>query len=111
MTESRLTAIRADPGRRRIAVLAAGAFGVGLASLHWLGIVAAGALVGVFAPTTRRALLWGVGVAVVVLATFFVQTLAAGTLDRVVGAGQPFLVSVVVPFVAAPLGALVRALE
>lgn len=111
MPESRLHAIRADRGRRRIAVLAAGALGVGLASVHWLGIVAAGALVGVFAPTPRRALLWGLAIGVVVLSTFFVQAYAAGTLDRVTAAGQPFLVAVITPLVGAPLGALVRALE
>jgi len=111
MSDGWLATIRGDPGRRRIAVLAVLAFGIGLASLHWLGIVAAGAAVGILAPSTRRALAWGVGVGVVIVATFLLQAVAVGTLDRVLGAGQPILVAVIIPLVAAPLGALVRALE
>lgn len=110
MRDGRITAIRADRGRRRIAVLAAGAFGVALASLHWLGIVAAGGLVGIFAPTWKRALVWGVGVGGVIVAVFLGQVVVTGTLGRVLAAGKPVVVALVVPVIAAPLGALVRAL-
>ncbi|MFB6103762.1 MAG: hypothetical protein ABEJ57_01570 [Halobacteriaceae archaeon] len=111
MSDTWLTPIREDPGRRRIAVLAALALGIGVASMHWLGIVAAGALVGVFAPSPRRAILWGIGVGVIIVATFVLQAVAVGTADRLLGAGRPLVVAVVVGLVAAPLGALVRAVE
>lgn len=111
MSDAWLTGIRADPGRRRIAVIAAGAVGVALASVHWLGLVAAGALVGVFAPSPRRGLVWGFGLGVVVLGVFFSQAVVAGTLDRVLTAGRPALLAIIIPVVVTPLGSLIRALE
>jgi hypothetical protein len=66
------------------ALLAAFVIGIGLAAVHWLGLVAAGALVGTLAPTVRRAVTLGATLGLVVLLTF-VAYLAW------VGAAAPFL--------------------
>lgn len=66
------------------ALLAAFVVGVGLSTVHWLGLVAAGALVGSLAPTVRRAVALGTTLGLVVLLTFLVYL-------AWFGAAAPFL--------------------
>jgi len=98
--------------RRERWFLTAGAtvVGLGLASLHWSGLLAGGALVGLCWPTLRRAVVAGLAFAVVVLAAAVVQFSLAGVLGKYLAMGPILWVSVVAPVVGCPLGATVRGL-
>lgn len=69
-------ALRADDTRRRVAVAVGLVIGVGLAWLHWLGLVAGGALVGLTRQSLPRAIIAGLGFGVVALVA---TSLAPGT--------------------------------
>lgn len=84
--------------------------GVGLATLHWAGLLVGGALVGLSAPTFRRALVAGLGFAGLVLAVASVQFSVAGVLDEVLAMGQIVWVSVGTAVGLALVGASVRGL-
>jgi hypothetical protein len=58
--DARLEAVRSSRSTRRIALVAAVAVGVGLSLLHWVGLVAGGALVGITRRRLRTAILAGV---------------------------------------------------
>lgn len=60
--DARVESVRTDPRRRRAALFGAVLVGILLARIHWLGLVLAGALVGVTRTTTPRAVLSGVAV-------------------------------------------------
>ena len=68
-----LDRVRTEPRLHAVAVVAALAVGVALASVHWLGLIAAGALVSLAAPTVRRGVAYGLGAGVVALAAFAVS--------------------------------------
>nr|WP_255170877.1 hypothetical protein [Natrononativus amylolyticus] len=61
---------RTEPWVHLLALLVALVVGVALAWLHWLGLVAGGALVGLVSRSLPRALVGGVGFGLVVLAVF-----------------------------------------
>ena len=84
--------------------------GLLLASVHWSGIIAGGALVGLCWPTLRRALVAGVAFGLVVLVAAVVQFALAGSLTQYLAMGPLVAVSVAVPLVAGPLGATARGL-
>lgn len=63
-----LTEVRTDARTRWTALLAAVLLGLGLAWVHWLGLVAAGALAGLASRTLPRAVLAGVVVGLLALA-------------------------------------------
>ena len=63
----RLAEIRESPRRRAVALAVAVLVGVGLAWLHWVGLLFAGALVGLVSPDLPRAMVAGAGVGVLVL--------------------------------------------
>ncbi|ELZ42967.1 hypothetical protein C463_10195 [Halorubrum californiense DSM 19288] len=67
---SLLHRIRTEPRPHAVAVVGALAAGVGLASIHWLGLIAAGALASLAAPTVRRGAGYALGAGVVCLAAF-----------------------------------------
>jgi hypothetical protein len=58
--DARVAAFRADDASRRVAFVAALAAGLGLSTLHWLGLVVGGALVAL----TRQSRLQGAAAAV-----------------------------------------------
>lgn len=99
-----------SPRERWALTVAATALGLALASLHWGGLLAGGALVGLCRPTLRRALLAGLAFGVVVLLAMGVQFALAGSLDEYLAMGQLLAVSAAVPLVAGPLGAAARGL-
>ena len=80
--------------------------GVVLGAVHPAGLVAGGVLVGLVAPTLRRAFLFGLYLGGLVLLVFGVSLLLAGTLGRVATMGQLTLLSVVVGLALPTLGAL-----
>ena len=62
--------IRTEPRPHAVAVVGALVAGVGLSSVHWLGLIAAGALASLAAPTVRRGAGYALGAGVVCLAAF-----------------------------------------
>lgn len=100
--------VRTDPFVHWIALLLATGIGLGLASVHWTGLVAGGALVGLVATSLKRALLAGVGFGVTALVVWFGTLVASGVLGKVLATGQFVWIAVAVG-VAAPLaGSLLR---
>lgn len=87
-----LERVRTEPAAHVIALVTAAALGLALSWLHWLGLVVAGALVGLVSPSVPRALLGGLGVGLLVLVAF------AATLGEAaaVAAGMTPIVSVAV---------------
>ncbi|QKG93476.1 hypothetical protein HPS36_11580 [Halorubrum salinarum] len=65
--------VRTEPRAHAVAVVAAAAVGVAFASVHWLGLIAAGALASLVAPTVRRGVAYALGAGVVALAAFAVS--------------------------------------
>jgi len=109
-TLGRLHAVQTDPRTRWACTVVATAVGLALASLHWSGILAGGALVGLCWPTLRRALVAGFALGVVVLVVALSQFALAGSLAQYLAMGPLLAVSVAVPLVAGPVGASVRGL-
>ena len=68
-----LDRVRTEPRLHAAALVAALAVGVALASVHWLGLIAAGALASLVAPTVRRGVGYALGAGVVCLAAFAVS--------------------------------------
>ena len=62
--------VRTEPSPHAVALVAALVAGVGLASLHWIGLIAAGALASLVAPTMRRGAGYALLAGVVCLAAF-----------------------------------------
>lgn len=65
--------VRTEPRAQGVALLAALAAGLVLASVHWLGLIAAGALASLVAPTVPRGVGYALLAGVVVLAAFGVS--------------------------------------
>jgi hypothetical protein len=105
LTPDRLTELRAGPLADRL-TLAAFTVGVVLGPLHPAGLVAGGVLVGLVAPTLRRALLFGLYLGGLVLLVFALSLLLVGTLGPVAGMGQLTLLSVAVGLGLPTLGAV-----
>jgi len=109
-TLARLYDLQRDPRRRRLATAVALGLGLLLATVHWAGLLAGGALVGLSRPTLRRALAAGFGFGVLVLVVTAARFALAGTLGAVLATWPLVGVGVAIPLVAGPLGALARGL-
>ncbi|AXR78548.1 hypothetical protein [Natrarchaeobaculum sulfurireducens] len=68
-----LETVRSDGRAHALALGVAIVVGLGLASLHWVGLIVAGALVGLVSPTLGRAVAGAIGVGLIVLLTFAVS--------------------------------------
>lgn len=89
----RLAAVRT--GRyAEAALVVATAVGVAAASVHWVGLVVGGLLVGLVATSVPRAAVNGVTFGLVVLGAFSLWLAAQGALLTWTGTGQVFLLSV-----------------
>lgn len=100
--------VRTDPLVHWVAVLVATALGLGLASLHWLGLVAGGALVGLVATSLKRALLAGLGFGVTALTVWFGYLAATGVLGKVLATGQFVWIAVAIGLIGPLVGSLFR---
>lgn len=101
-----LERVRTEPRPHAAAVAVAVVLGLVLSWLHWMGLVLGGALVGLLAPTLRRAVLGGVAFGGVVLLVF---GLALGPSAWVVLETTPVVYLVVAAAVGLPvLGSLLR---
>lgn len=107
---SRLYAAQRSPRERWALAVAATAVGLALATVHWGGLLAGGALVGLCWPTLRRALVAGFGFGAAAVGAFAARLALAGSLGDALATGALFGVAVAVPLLAGPLGAAVRGL-
>lgn len=103
---SRLDRVRCEPRTRAVALAVAVAIGLSLASVHWVGLVAAGAAASLVAPTLRRGVAYAFGVGALALVAFAVSLgPAAGTLPEM----RPVVyVAVAAAFGLPLLGSLAR---
>ncbi|ELZ56459.1 MULTISPECIES: hypothetical protein [Halorubrum] len=62
--------VRTEPRPHAVALLVALGVGVALATVHWVGLVAAGALASLAAPTVPRGVAYALAAGVVALAAF-----------------------------------------
>ncbi|WP_243637866.1 hypothetical protein [Natrarchaeobius oligotrophus] len=103
--ESRLAAVRTNPRVRRPAFALAAVVGLGLAWVHWLGLVCGGALVGLLSPSLRRGVVAALGFGVLVLVVFFLRI---GPVALVIEMRPIVFVTVASAFALPALGALLR---
>jgi hypothetical protein len=105
---AQLERVRRVPRYQWLAMVAGCAVGLVLASIHWVGLVAGGALVGLVATTLPRALLAGLGFGVLVVLTWVGGLLWAGSLGNVTAMGQIAGIGLAMAIVGPLLGSLVR---
>jgi NO-binding membrane sensor protein with MHYT domain len=108
MTDDLTRHVRETARLRRLATIFGLVLGLGLATMHWLGLVAGGIRVALPAKSPRLGILNGLLFAVLALLVFLGGPLLAGTLPRVLGTGLPAVLAVVSPFVLGLMGALIR---
>lgn len=103
-----LDAIRNRPKRRAIVISLCYGIGLGLASVHWLGLIAGGALVAL----PNRRLLTGIAAGFVfgllVIIVWFLLHWHAGMIGSIVGMGEFTGIAVAVAIGLPLLGSLVR---
>jgi hypothetical protein len=93
--------------RRAIAVSVAVAVALALASVHWVGLLVGGIVVGALAQSWPRALAGGVAFGVVAWLVFLASLADAGRLAAYWDSGQLLYVSVATPVVLGLVGSLV----
>jgi hypothetical protein len=103
-----LRTARVSRRQRWALLLAATVLGVGLAWLHWVGLVVAGVLVGIVSRTVPRAVGAGVAVGVLILAVAVLASPSMGA-GELLGLAPLSYVTVGVALVGAVWGSLVRA--
>jgi hypothetical protein len=109
LTPRALTALR-NGDRAEPLLFVAFAVGLALSAVHWSGLVAGGVLVGLLAPSIRRAILYGLYLGATVLFVFVLSLLLFGALGRWAALGQLTLLSVVLGLAFPTLGAGIRGL-
>ncbi len=87
-------------------VLAAVVVALVATTVSWWGLVLGGVLVGLLAPSLRRALVLGLYLGFTVLVAWLVYLLVVGALDPYLGMGALFYLSVAVPLVLPALAAV-----
>lgn len=105
----RLAWLREGP-RADLVMLVAFLLAAALGFIHWIGLLAGGVLVGLVAPSLRRALVLALYLAGVWVLGFVGWLWLAGVLDRAVATGELFGLSVGMAVVLPVLGASIRGL-
>lgn len=103
-----LRTVRRTAQLRWAAFILATLVGLGLASLHWLGLLVGGAMVSVPAQSPRRGLAAGVCFGLFAWGTFLLLLVLAGTLPAVLGTGRLVAVSFLVAVLAGAVGSVAR---
>lgn len=109
MIEPSLSKVRNTKRLRRVFSVLAVLMGLALATVHPLGLLAGGCLVGMVAPSPLRGVLAGFAFGVIVVSVFFGMAFSAGRLDPLLGAGLPAIVAIVTPLLLGTIGGLSRA--
>lgn len=104
----RLTALRSDPRQRRLVVVAGVLLGLGLGSLHWVGLVIGGAVVALPARTIPRGLGHGLALGVLELMVFAGLLAWQGALGPMSSTGVVGAITVAIALALPLLGSLVR---
>ncbi len=105
---SLLTQLRETPRYHWLALVVGCVVGLVAASLHWIGLVVGGALVGVVAANVRRAVLAGAGFGILVLLVWGALLWTAGTFGQATAMGDFTLLAVAIALGLPILGSLVR---
>jgi hypothetical protein len=108
VTES-VAAVRANRDQRWVALAAAGTVGSVAATVHWVGLVLGGVLIGVFASRLRWALVGGAAFGLLFWLFFLVTMAGQGMLGLYLDTGQLLYVSAAIPVAAGLFGSLARA--
>lgn len=103
-----LERVRGDGFAHWLALVVATVAGLALASVHWLGLVAGGALVGLVATTLKRAVLAGLGFGVFAVVAWLGLAVAGGAFAAVTATGQFVALTAAIGVVMPVLGSLVR---
>lgn len=105
---SPLARVRRDSRTRAVALAVAVALGLALASVHWLGLVALGAVASLVAPTVRRGVAYALGAGALALVAF---ALSLGPAAGILPEMRPVTSLVVAAALGLPLfGSLARAI-
>jgi len=107
-TPSLLERARTEPRLHWIALVAALVVGLIAASLHWIGLVVGGALVGLPTRGLRGALLAGLGFGVLAVLAWLLTLAVAGSLGDVLAMGLFAYLGVAIGIAAPVLGSLLR---
>ena len=108
MTDAYLTRVRTETRPHVVALAVAAGLGLLIASIHWIGLVAAGAAVAVVAPSFRRGVAYALGTGCLALVAFAVSLGGAAAL---VPGLRPIVYVTVASALGLPLfGSLVRGL-
>jgi hypothetical protein len=105
---SALGRVRTEPRTHWLALGGAIVVGLAAASVHWIGLVLAGALVGLVTRSLRRALLAGLGFGVLAVLIWMGSLALAGSLGKVLDTGLFAGLAIGVGIVAPTFGSLVR---
>lgn len=103
-----LPALRNEPRRRLTATGVAVGIGLALATVHWSGLLLAGALVGLLQRSLRRAIAAGVALGGLIVGSFLAQFVLTGTLGPVLVMGQPPWLAVAIGLALPAFGSLIR---
>lgn len=103
-----LERLRGDGLVHWLALLVAAALGLGLASLHWVGLVAGGGLVGLVSTSLKRAVLAGLGFGALAVVVWLGLVVVGGAVGAVTATGQFVALTAAVGVTAPVLGSLVR---
>ena len=103
-----LTEIRADEWRGWIVTVVALVVGLGLAWIHWSGLIVGGALVSLPSDSAGRGILAGIGFGILAWVVFLVTLAVSGTLGTAITMGDPFYLSLGIAVGLGGLGGLVR---
>ena len=103
-----LARLRESPRYHWIGLVSACVLGLVAASVHWLGLVVGGALVGLVAASLRRAVLAGIGFGLLAVLAWATLLWTAGSLGPATAMGEFPLLAVGIAVGLSVLGSLVR---
>lgn len=103
-----LDGLRENRDRRLAVTVGAVVVGLGIAQVHWAGLLVAGALVALPQQSLGRGIAAGLGVGALVVALFLARFALAGTLGPVLGMGQPTWLALGIGLGLPTFGSLVR---
>jgi apolipoprotein N-acyltransferase len=103
-----LSLVREESRPHWVGLALAVVVGLVVSTVHWLGLVLGGALVGLVAASLPRALLSGLGFGLVVLLVWWLTLVLSDGVGKVTATGELAGLGVVMALVAPVLGSLAR---